>query len=249
MSNAKKRVIFLVVAFAILTALVCFGMASFANEAPAASIKYHNLSYKSNVSIKYAVEVTGLPEGTGVADVIGVKVRKGDTDYEAEYEGQTIIEGKEYSVFGFSELSAAEMTVDVYATPYVKISDTEIITGKTHKNSVLDYSYKILGKIEGGKELSPKVKTLVAAMLSYGAAIQDYSEINVDRLADADYYQIKAINGTLPDGFAKGLYQEGDTVTLIASLKEAYTFKEWINSRGASVGSDLELSVTVGSSN
>ncbi|MBR2965280.1 MAG: InlB B-repeat-containing protein [Clostridia bacterium] len=236
-------------AFAILTALVCFGMASFANEAPAASIKYHNLSYKSNVSIKYAVEVTSLPEGTGVADVIGVKVRKGDADYEADYEGQTFINGAEYSVFGFSELSAAEMTVDVYATPYVKISDTKIITGKTHKNSVLDYSYKILGKIEGGKELSPKVKALVAAMLSYGAAIQDYSGINVDRLADADYYQIKAINGTLPDGFDKGLYQEGDTVTLTASSKSGYIFKGWKNSADEYVGYDFGLSVTVVTAN
>ena len=144
---------------ALLAAVILFGIASLANEEMTAEIKYHNLSYKANVSIKYAVEVKNLPDGTGVADVIGVKVRKGDTDYEADYEGQTFINGAEYSVFGFSELSAAEMTVDVYATPYVKISETEVITGKTHKNSVLDYSYKILGKIEGGPS-SPRISKI-----------------------------------------------------------------------------------------
>ena len=249
MANTKKRVLFLVAAFVILAALLCLGMASFANEEPTASIKYHNLSYKSNVSIKYAVEVTGLPEGAGVADVIGVKVRKGDTDYEADYEGQTFINGAEYSVFGFSELSAAEMTVDVYATPYVKISETEVITGKTCKNSVLDYSYKILGKIEGGNEFSPKVRNLILNMLSYGAAVQDYSETNTDRMANADYYQISVVNGMLPDGFGKGLYQEGDSVTLTAAPKPGYIFSCWKNSADEVVGNLLSITVEVGNEN
>ena len=248
MSRTKKNVIFLVVALAVFAALLCFGMASFASETPTASIKYHNLSYKSNVSIKYAVEVTGLPVGTGVADVIGIKVRKGDTDYEAEYEGQTIIEGKEYSVFGFSELSAAEMTVDVYATPYVKISGTEIITGKTHKNSVLDYSYKVLGKIEGGTSVSDSVKKLVRCMLEYGSAVQDYCETNTDRLADADYYQIKSINGTLTDGFGNGLYQAGESISLTAASKAGYAFSHW-EKDGVSVGTEPTLSVTIGEEN
>ena len=249
MSNIKNRIIFLVVAVAVFAALLCFGTASFANEAPTAEIKYHNLSYRANVSIKYAVEVTDLPEGVGVADAVGVKVRKGDTDYEADYEGQTFIGGAEYSVFGFSELSAAEMTVDVYATPYVKISETEVITGKMHKNSVLDYSYKILGKIEGGNEFSPKVRNLILNMLSYGAAVQDYSETNTDRMANADYYQISAVNGTLPDGFAKGLYQEGDSVTLTATPKPGYVFSCWKNSAGEAVGNLPAITVEVGNEN
>ena len=249
MSKIKNRILFLVIAIAVFAALLCFGTASFANEAPTAEIKYHNLSYKANVSIKYAVEVKNLPDGTGVADVIGVKVRKGDTDYEADYEGQTFINGAEYSVFGFSALSAAEMTVDVYATPYVKISETEVITGKMHKNSVLDYSYKILGKIEGGNEFSPKVRNLILNMLSYGAAVQDYSETNTDRMANADYYQISAVNGTLPDGFAKGLYQEGDSVTLTATPKPGYIFSCWKNSAGEAVGNLLSITVEVGNEN
>ena len=249
MSSTKKRILFLVIAIAVFAALLCFGTASFANEAPTAEIKYHNLSYRANVSIKYAVEVTDLPEGVGVADAVGVKVKKGDIDYDADYEGQTFIGGAEYSVFGFSELSAAEMTVDVYATPYVKISETEVITGKTHKNSVLDYSYKVLGKIEGGNEFSPKVRNLILNMLSYGAAVQDYTETNVDRPANADYYQIKVVNGTLPDGFSRGLYQDGDTVTLTASQKAGYGFSCWKDFAGSVVGNLPTLTVKVENEN
>ena len=244
----KKHFFLAVVIIALLTAAVSFGMASFASEIPTVSIKYHNLSYKSNVSIKYAVDVTGLPEGASIADVVGVKVRKGSpassTVYEAEYEGQHTIYGVEYAVFGFSELSAAEMTVDVYATPYVKISDTTV-TGKTHKNSVLDYSYKILES----DSFDDSVKNLVSRMLSYGAAVQNYSGYNTDRLADADYYQISVAGGTLPDGFAKGLYQKGESVTLTAKTKEGYIPESWKNSAGDSVGSGSELSVTVGAAN
>ena len=250
---SKKRFVILaltVMTLSLLTAaLLCFGMASFASETPTASIKYHNLSYKSNVSIKYAVEVTGLPEGTGVADVIGVKVRKGDTDYEAEYEGQTLIEGKEYSVFGFSELSAAEMTVDVYATPYVKISDTEVVTGNTHKNSILDYSYKILGKIKGGVPVNDDIKHMISRMLVYGAKVQTYTKSNMDRPADADYYQISVVNGALLDGFDKGLYREGDVVTMTATSSPGCIFSYWKNADGVKIGDLPTIIIEVGREN
>ncbi len=254
MSKTKKRIIFAVVVLALLTAAISFGIASLASEEPTAEIKYHNLSYKSNVSIKYAVEVTGLSEDANIADVVGVAVRKGDpasdTVYEAKYEGQSTVYGKEYAIFDFSSLSATEMALDVYATPYVKTSNTETVMGKMHKNSILDYSYKILGRIEGGVEISDDVKNLISYMLVYGAKVQIYSESNTDRLANADYYQIKAVNGTLPDGFNSGLYQVGDTVTLTAKETEAgYIFKGWKNSAGAFVGTNSTLTVTVGEAN
>ena len=248
MSKAKKRIIWAIVLTALLAMATTLGLAATGGEDTTVNLKYHNLSYKSNISIKYAVEVTGLPDGIAIADAVGVTVRKGDTDYEARYEGQTVISGKEYSVFGFFELSADEMTVDVYATPYVKLSDTKTVTGNTHKNSVLNYAYKILGKIEGGNNAPDRVKRLVTAMLEYGSAVQDYTGNSTDRLADADYYQISAVNSSLPDGFDEGLYLKGESVTLTATPKTGYTFVGW-EKNGVSVGTSKAINITVGEEN
>ena len=248
----KKVVISILIFSLLLATAVFFGIASFADEAPTVSIKYHNLAYRSNVSIKYAVEAVGVPDGVDIADAVGIKLTKGDPAssevYEAKYEGQYIIYGKEYAVFDFSELSAAEMTVDVYATPYLKISDTKTVTGKTYKNSILDYSYKALGKIEGGTSVPDNVKRLVTCMLQYGSAVQMYTGTNTDRLADSEYYRISVVNGTLTDGFRHGLYSEGESVTLLPEVREGYMCNGWKNSQGKIVSSQSTLTVTAGSS-
>ena len=68
-------------------------------------------------------------------------------------------------------------------------------------------------------------------------------------MADADYYQISAVNGTLPDGFAKGLYQEGDSVTLTAAPKPGYIFSCWKSSADEAVGNLPAITVEVGNEN
>ena len=127
----RKRIFGAIVIAVLLATVISLGVASIASEEPTAEIRYHTLSYKSNVSIKYAVEATGLSEDAVIEDVVGVTVTKNGVNYEADYEGQTLIGNKEYSVFGFSGLSASEMTVDVYATPYVKALEMDFIRRAT----------------------------------------------------------------------------------------------------------------------
>ena len=223
---------------AVLT-LVCV-FATAANE-PTVEIRLNNISYKQNVFIKYAVEVENLPDDA----TVGVKIEKGGAAGEAVFVGLSNIYGKQYYVFDVVDLTANEMAVDIYATPYIEKADGKYVYGETKKCSVLEYTYKILGKIEGGVSVSDQVKTLLTRMLDYGAAVQEYTGLNLDRLATADYYQITTVGGVLSDGFTSGLYKKGDVVTLEAvNIPEGYMLAGWRSSVDGSLITDSVITVT-----
>ncbi len=241
----KKRK--LLAASVILTALVLMLVGIFAIAAgePTAEIKLHNLSMRQNVVVKYAVEVENLPSGA----TVGVEVQRIGKFSEATFTEIAEIDGKEYYIFDVDDLSAAEMTTDLYARPYIEKAGGQRIYGAPKKSSILEYAYKILGKIPGGKESSDSVKNLLRTMLEYGAAVQRYTGQNLDRLADAEYYQIKVNDGVLSNGDASGLYLRGDFIGLVADEKEEQEFVGWENSLGTVVSTSKNYTLTVGTKN
>ena len=241
----KKRK--LLAASVILTALVLMLVGIFAIAAgePTAEIKLHNLSMRQNVVVKYAVEVENLPSGA----TVGVEVQRSGKFSEATFTETAEIDGKEYYIFDVDDLSAAEMTTDLYARPYIEKAGGQRIYGAPKKSSILEYAYKILGKIPGGKESSDSVKNLLRTMLEYGAAVQRYTGQNLDRLADAEYYQIKVNDGVLSNGDASGLYLSGDFIGLVADEKEEQEFVGWENSLGTVVSTSKNYTLTVGTKN
>lgn len=242
----KNRNRFLTVALiATVLVLTLVGVFAFAADEPTVEIRLNNLSYKQNVIIKYAVEVKNLPEGAE----IGVKLEKNGVISEAKFDEMAEIYGDEYYIFDANNLAADEMTVDVYATPYIKKADGSYIYGDEKKSSVLVYSYKILGKIEGGKETDDDVRALIESMLLYGASVQRYSGRNTDRLASADFYQVKTVGGRLADGHTSGLYVSGEEVTLTADSMVGQSFVGWKDSSGKIVSTDESFTLTVGNKN
>ena len=234
--RSKRLTIALVVIALALTLVAIF---AFAENEPTVEIELNNLAYMENVVIKYAVEVKNLPDGAAV----GVSLKRNGIVSEARFDKITEIYGKDYYVFDVANLGAHEMTVDVYATPYIEKADGSRIYGAEKKSSVLTYAYKMLGKIEGGKEITDEIKNLIESMLTYGACVQIYGEKNLDRLANAEYYQVKVAGGTLSDGHTSGLYQNGETVTLVS--EEGKIFDFWKNSKGEVVSRDSRATVTV----
>ena len=240
-----KRKIFLIALTLALLVTAIVGISALAGETPTAEIKYQNLSYKSNVAMKYAVEATNIPDGA----TVGVRVRKdsptSETAYEANFEGYTTIEGRPHLVFDLSAMSAAEMTVNLYAEAYVEVGGEEVYTGSVKRSSVLEYSYKILGKIPGGKEVSADVKTMIAAMLRYGGAVQQLRGTNLDRLASDEFVFIALQSGRFSDGYTEGLYPVGGKVTIVADVKENADFTAWKDSAGATVSQSETYELTV----
>ncbi len=248
----KSRVISIAVIIALIALVASLGIAVLASgesAAPTVRIAYQNVAHTSNVSFKYAVIANDLPDGA----TVGVEVRKVDpkdgTVYEATFQGVTTIDGSLCQVFEFSGLYASEMTTNVYATPYVELDGERIAVGEQKKSSILEYSYRILGKIETGKTHSEELKGLISAMLKYGAAVQDYTDKDTDRMANDDYYFITLENGSFSDGFAKGLYKEGEAVTVTADDLEWKLFSSWCDSSGKEISDSSVAEITVGASN
>ena len=249
--KSKSRVISLTLVIAIVALVASLGIAVLASgesAAPTVRIGYQNIAHTNNVSFKYAVIAEDLPDGA----TVGVEVRKGDpkgdTVYESTFEGMLTIDGNRCYVFGFSALSASEMAINVYATPYIELDGERVAVGEQKKTSILEYAYKVLGRIETGKTYSEDVKDLISAMLEYGAAVQDYTGNNADRMANDDYYYITLENGRFDDGFAKGLYKEGDNVTVTADDLDGKIFTSWKDAGGKVISSSGVFEITVGTS-
>ncbi len=249
MTKRTKRAVWIAALLAIALIFTA-GVAIFAASTPTVEVELTNLSFRQNVAIKYAVKVTNLPSGA----TVGISIKKGSPaaaeTFEATFDEVAEIDGTEYYIFTVDCLSAAEMTVDVYATPYVKAaSGSTLATGAEKKSSVLKYAYMAFGKINEGKEMSADVQTLLASMLNYGSAVQNYVGFNTNRLANGSYYQVKLTGGTLADGHTSGLYKSGEAVTLTASVPSGKVFDSWRNSSGTVVSTSKTATVTVGTKN
>ena len=230
---------------AIIALAVTATVFAVAASEPSAEIEMSNLSLRQNAIIKYAVSVKNLPSGA----TVGVDVHRFGKTGDATFSEIAEIDGKEYYIFDVSDLSAAEMTVDVYARPYIEKSDGNRIYGAEKKSSVLEFVYKATGKIPGGNVLDADTQTMLYSMLAYGAAVQDYIGENLDRPADAQYYQVKVNEGVLANGDTSGLYLEGDRITVIANEKEDHKFLSWTNSLGNTVSTSSSYTTTVGTKN
>ncbi len=249
--NFKKRILLPILAALLILSGVTLAVLA-ANEGTGADtggdldVYKCNLSFRSNVCIKYAIAT----EDTSVKMLIW---RAPQTEYI--YSPQTTvlapvatdaIDGKSCLIFDYTELAAADMTEVVYARAYKDNGDGTYEYGAVKKYSILQYAYNKLG-YTGTASTDEELKQMLRDMLVYGASAQKYLERNTDRLATADFYQVVVEGGLLADGCTEGLYLAGETVTLIASATNAEggAFSHWVNSAGETIGSTVTYALTV----
>ncbi len=164
----------------------------------------HTLSLKETVYIVYAVKFPSSFDRGGIIVFEGTPPSEyvhgmGGT-VVSETLGYTTLDGEKCYVFAYSGLSSKEMSVDVYAVPYV-ISGGEYIYGSADKYSIIQYA---------NAKMSNESAPLLRALLDYGAAAQDYFGFNTQRPANADYVKVNVQNALLPDGMAYGMYLVGE---------------------------------------
>lgn len=245
----KKKLLLLTLSIFCLAALLGTLFVANADQVPATDIAAHNLSLNENVYVVYYVDQT-VPEGAEAGVLCWFDPQESYTLANAQYklvqEGTETISGKEYAKYYFTKVAAKMMTVDVYAVSYVKAGN-EVTYSELDKYSVLQYCFNkkdsttIMG--EGGTTLGE----LVAGLLDYGTLAQTYFRYNLDRLANANYYEISVVDGTLADGTQSGLFQTGEQVTLNAPAeKDGVPFSAWKDETGATIGTERNLQVTVG---
>ena len=247
----KKRILALLIAvLTVVSSFAVFGVVTGASSpAPQLNLAYANLSFRDSICMKFAID----------ANVDNVKLLVW-TSPEAEYVKGTedgaisnyyngTINGVSYKMFDYP-IVAKQMADVIYVRAYVKV-DTVDYYSNVVKYSVLQYAYNKLGKTATAST-DAELKTLLTAMLDYGAAAQLYlDDYKADRLANANWYQVKLTAGLLDDGFNNGLYLPGDKVTLTAPATDAngVEFGYWADSTGASVATTASFVLTVGNKN
>ncbi len=231
-----------------LSALVIITGAS--TPTPELDIAYCNLSFRDSVCIKYAVssnvDDVKILIWTSPKDEYTVGTQDDEiTDYYSED-----INGISHKIFDYTALSAKQMTDVVYARAYSRASGVDYYS-EINKYSILQYAYNMLGKTDTAST-NPALREMLTNMLIYGASAQKYFDnYKTDRLATADWYQIRLSAGVLNDGCTHGLYLPGDKVTLTAPISDANgaAFAYWSDSKGNKVAATATFELTVGNRN
>lgn len=250
MKRTKKLISAITVIALVVGLLSTFCLASGASVAPELSIDYCNLSFRSNVCIKYAVSADSASDVTLLIwDEPQTAYERGTHIAELETVGNQQIGDATYKIFDYTELSAKQMADVVYARAYIKSGDNEYYSDVV-KYSILQYAYSKLGKT-GTASDDENLKAMLSSMLEYGANAQKYFEYDVDRLATDVFYQVKVVGGFIDDQCNHGLYLAGEKVNLIAPETDGdeIDFAGWINENGDVVAETAEATITVGTTN
>ena len=249
----RKYLFILTIALSALLLVCALSFTISAEEAttPTVSIDKFNLVFEDNVYLKYAVKFDGIDDADIAAENIGMlyfstpcdDYTAGNESYSSGVVGHVTISGQKYYTFEYRHVTTREMTDYVYSVAYIDVDGVRYYSAPV-KYSVLDYCYSKLGKT-GVASDNEKYINLLIATLEQGAAAQEYFGYNTDRLANAEYYLVEVVGGTLEDGFTKGLYLSTDTVTITApETSGELVFAEWQNSAGESVSTSNIAEIT-----
>lgn len=255
-----------------LALVMCLGMVSMlfvtsgAEEAEAPiKMVARNLSFRDSVAIKYAFQADSAerqlkllvwtsPEDEYVLGTEDACI----TDYvirDIKTSSGTLTG---CHVFDYTALTAKQMTDVIYVRACYEDGGNVYYSAcdNNMKYSILEYAYRMLGKIDGAATTNETLLNLLEKTLEYGAAAQLYTTSSVsaykpDRLATADWVQVKLTAGSLEDGFSKGLYIPGTKATLTAPATRATgtTFDHWEDSAGNVVSTTASFELTVGTTN
>ncbi len=253
--NMKRISIYLkaILAIAVISVLV-FGICVVSSATDASSdlrIAYCNLSFENDTHLMYAIRSDAANVRLLVWSDHKNDYLKGTESAELlPLESQMEINGEPYTVFKYTGLAAKQMTDNVYVRACIDNGNGDITYGGVHKYSILQYAYNKLGKT-GQATTNEKLIKMLEDMLAYGASAQNYHNYKTDRLATDAFVQLRLTAGNLPDGFSHGLYRVGESVNIVAPLKNAedVAFTQWIDKNGNVIASTAEHALTVGNEN
>lgn len=240
----------------LLALIVMFaGIGVFATEEePTLEISAKALELEAAVGISFAVP-TEPAKGADVKLLVWNEPRTdgylyGTQNYILDPSDEDTVDGVLCTVFTYDGLAAKQMTDSIYVRAYAVV-DGNTYYSNTEKYSVLQYAYNKLGKTDVATD-DEKLKSTLTALLEYGTKAQLLFDYNTDRLANSSFYQLSVVDGCIASDLScDGLYLTGEQVAFIANAEngESVPFSHWENSAGETVGEEICLTVTVGTSN
>ena len=204
--------------------------------ASALKIKSVSVSLQNNLSINYYVADSVL-KGYKNPYVVFKKAKYSEdgtligyvTKKVSSFKSVKASDGTACHLFTCTDVTAAEMGSDVYATVYAKKSG-RLYRGAEVKYSVLKYANSLLKKTEDAK-----LRTLLVDLLNYGAAAQAYGSYNLANPVNAGLTEEQRGYATQEDPAAASCKQ------LIKRNGATVSFKNFALSLGDSVAVDFFL--------
>lgn len=113
-------------------------------------------------------------------------------------EETTVVVDKETATVEFTDIAPDQLTESITATIYgTSPSEGTELVGETLTYSVAEYCYTTLANSSSASKA--KLRTLLVDLLNYGAAAQEYTDTNLDNLANAELTTTQEAWGTQED--------------------------------------------------
>ena len=247
----KKKILVSLLAFVMLACMLTLGALAAGEAGSDFKIAAGSVSLKDGVRPNFKVVI---PKGIDPTDV-KLLVWEGettDTNFDVNTKmkddnGNKIPavvvdrnfkddEKEDRYVFQYTGISAKEMGKTIYARAYYEAEGKIVYTAPV-RYSVVQYLHNTAKNANSSEAL----KALVASIRAYGAAAQSYFAADGEDVGTSianELYTINVVNGTLADGFTKGTYLAGETITLVASEKDGFEFSHWEDANGNKVSAE-----------
>ena len=248
-----KRKIALIATIAVLSLLFAIGIGISAAGEASVAIKYGNLSYiDGSVTLEYAVKYEGIAEtaehGLLVWRDPAKHFLKGREDMKILSGEKVEINGESYYRFSLEGIGERELTDDIYTVAYARVG-TRIYYSEVNKHSPLRYSYIAEGKIGDTPIDDEEFLAVLSEMITNGAEAQRREAYMTDRLADAEYVELRLVDGSFVDGTSVALLPAGSTASVVGKDSGGEVLSDWINEAGESVSAGSSGSVRAPSEN
>lgn len=238
----NRKIRLLIIISLTLFSLSLISFPSFATDAePSLTIHTYNLSYSESIYLAYAVKSDNLDMTEHPVKMLFWNSPADSYDVDtAEYTSSasdiTDVKGVLSTIIYSNGIAPKNLTDIVYSRAYAEV-DGKIVYSDVIKFSPLQYLYELREHPNASQDQKEMCETL----LKYGALAQKLLKHDTERLADQTFYKITVSGGTLSDGFAHGLYTNGDTIKLSCTVPENMTFSHWEDSSGNNVGTTQTL--------
>lgn len=250
-----KKLLILLIALLLVVGTIFVSTAADNSPAPTAqaeSAKFGGASLlaQNTTAIRYYTVLTEVADPYDASLLVWNSAQtsyvKGTEKYTVPFEGVIkTVSGVSYHCFDFDDFPVTMLADDFFAVVCIN-TDSGYVYSEVAKYSVLEYAYTAFGKIGNNPSTDQKLLELLTDMLDYGTSAQKYFNYNTERPANGEYYAVKLTGATLPDGFSKGMYLKGDTLTLTAPESSSEgSFSYWADENGEVVSDSRTLSLTV----
>lgn len=200
MRQKMKKLTILLLAAVVLVS-VCAGTISGLADGlePSATINAKSVAFQDSIYLLFYATFENVPQDAETGVLVwkdAAKAQDGsiDVSYATVCEFTNVVNPTYGSEYAYKNIAAKNMTDDLYARSYVKDGENYTFS-PVETYSLLQYANN---RLAGSDD--ENFKSLLRAMLNYGAAAQTYFEYKTEYLANASFNSSAAVNDPLSAG-------------------------------------------------